>query len=166
MQYGYARSADMAAIERQVQALTAAGVASDRIWLDVGNSRQALHGGIAGLLPGDELVVCSFDRFGRSTRDFSDTLKAIEQRQATYRSLTEPTAAGRFLFEVCAAISEFEAERAKPICERMRSAWNTYVYARAGMAPGVGMQVVPEDIAWEALSSAFHDLTALWDEQS
>jgi hypothetical protein len=44
-------------------------------------------------------------------------------------------------------------------------AWNAYVFARGGMAPGAGMAVVPEPAAWEALGDAFRELTHEWDER-
>lgn len=54
---------------------------------------------------------------------------------------------------------ETETERA------LRAAWNNYVFARAGLAPGAGMQLVSESDAFDKLSDAYHALTAKWDER-
>jgi hypothetical protein len=42
--------------------------------------------------------------------------------------------------------------------ENLRAAWNAYVFARAGMAPGAGMKITPEPVAYEALTTAIHSL--------
>jgi hypothetical protein len=46
---------------------------------------------------------------------------------------------------------------------RLRAAWNNYAFARAGIAPGAGMAVLPEPKAWEVLSATFQAFTASWD---
>jgi hypothetical protein len=46
---------------------------------------------------------------------------------------------------------------------RLREAWNSYVFARRGIAPGAGMAVMPESECWETLSAAFNAFTATWD---
>jgi hypothetical protein len=47
----------------------------------------------------------------------------------------------------------------------MRQAWNNYVFARSGMAPGPGMSIMREQDAFDALSCAMSDLTLEWENR-
>jgi hypothetical protein len=51
--------------------------------------------------------------------------------------------------------------------DKMRAAWNNYVFARMGMPPGPGgVAMVSEEDAFDKLSVAFRELTAMWDDEA
>lgn len=54
------------------------------------------------------------------------------------------------------------AEKMGAAFAKVGAAWNNYVFARSGMAPGAGMRVVPEPEAWEALSATFRAFSDAW----
>lgn len=64
------------------------------------------------LRAGDVVHVYKLDRLGRSLRDLLQILDTIEQRGASFRSLTESidtgTSAGRMLMQMLGAFAEFE----------------------------------------------------------
>jgi DNA invertase Pin-like site-specific DNA recombinase len=66
------------------------------------------------LRPGDEFVVWSLDRLGRSVRDLLDRIAALEQRGVKFVSLREnidtSTAIGRLMLSVRAALAQFERD--------------------------------------------------------
>jgi DNA invertase Pin-like site-specific DNA recombinase len=85
---------------------TASGAKTDRAQL-----RKAL----AGLEAGDVLVVTRLDRLARSTSDLLNTLAAITDRKAGFRSLGDAwadttTAHGRLMVTVLGGLAEFERE--------------------------------------------------------
>ncbi|NNM69988.1 MAG: recombinase family protein [Gallionella sp.] len=67
---------------------------------------------IKALRAGDTLVVWRLDRLGRSLPDLVQIVAELEQRNIGFESLTEKietgSAAGRLVFHVFAALSEFE----------------------------------------------------------
>ena len=67
------------------------------------------------LPPDGVVVVAKYDRLARSPRDLLDLVKAIEDRGAGFRSLSEDTGtatpAGWPVFHVFASIAQFERER-------------------------------------------------------
>ena len=70
---------------------------------------------MAGLKPGDVVVVTKLDRLGRSTRELLDLIERISKAGASFRSLGDPlwdtgSSQGRLLSTVLAAIAEFERE--------------------------------------------------------
>jgi site-specific DNA recombinase len=69
---------------------------------------------LAGLKPGDELVVFKFDRLGRSLADLVAVINDLHERGVIVKSLTEgldlSTPGGRFAFHVLASAAEFERE--------------------------------------------------------
>ena len=87
---GYARvSTDGQSLEAQEAALKAAGatkVYSEKI-SGVVTERKALKRAIAALGPGDVLLITRLDRLARSTRDLLNTLQAIADKGAGFRSL-------------------------------------------------------------------------------
>jgi DNA invertase Pin-like site-specific DNA recombinase len=99
---GYARvSTDGQSLEAQHAALKAAG------------ATQIYSEKISGAVPGDTLVVCKLDRLARSTRDLLNTLAAISDKGATFKSLGDPwcdttTAHGRLMLTVLGGLAEFE----------------------------------------------------------
>jgi len=87
---GYARvSTDGQTLDAQQAALKAAGcerVYSEKISGAI-TDRPALAKAIGGLGNGDTLVVCKLDRLARSTRDLLNTLAAVGDAGATFKSL-------------------------------------------------------------------------------
>ena len=68
---------------------------------------------IATLAEGDTLVVCKLDRLARSTRDLLNTLAAIAEAGATFKSLSDPWADtpqphGQLMLTVLGGLAEFE----------------------------------------------------------
>jgi len=85
---------------------TASGAQTDRAQL-----RKAL----AALEADDVLMVTRLDRLARSTRDLLNTLAAITDRKAGFRSLGDTwadttTAHGRLMLTVLGGLAEFERE--------------------------------------------------------
>jgi DNA invertase Pin-like site-specific DNA recombinase len=79
------------------------------------NIDQQLRRAIGQLQKGDVLLVTRLDRLARSTRDLLNTLDAIAQKGAKFRSLRDAwadttTAHGRLMLTVLAGLAEFERE--------------------------------------------------------
>ena len=90
MIYGYARvSTDGQSVDAQVRQLTKAGC--KKVFREVASGakteRLQLHRALAALSSGDVLMVTRLDRLARSTRDLLNTLAAIADRKAGFRSL-------------------------------------------------------------------------------
>ena len=113
---GYARvSTDGQTLDAQHAALTAAGC--EKVYAEkvsgAKTDSQQLARAIAALGPGDTLVVCKLDRLARSTRDLLNTLAAIAETGATFKSLGDPwcdttSAHGRLMLTVLGGLAEFE----------------------------------------------------------
>jgi DNA invertase Pin-like site-specific DNA recombinase len=74
---------------------------------------EQLAKAIAALTAGDTLVVCKLDRLARSTRDLLNTLAAIAEAGATFRSLGDlwcdtTNAHGKLMVTVLGGLAEFE----------------------------------------------------------
>ena len=86
---GYARvSTDGQTLDAQQGALRAAGcerVYSEKISSAI-TDRPALAKAVGALGNGDVLVVCKLDRLARSTRDLLNTLAAIGDKGASFKS--------------------------------------------------------------------------------
>jgi DNA invertase Pin-like site-specific DNA recombinase len=118
MNYGYARvSTDGQSVDAQVRQLTRAGC--HRVFREVASGaktdRAQLRRLIATLAPGDVVTVTRLDRLARSTRDLLNTLAAISERKADFRSLGDAwadttTAHGRLMLTVLGGLAEFERE--------------------------------------------------------
>ena len=124
--YGYARVSDPAQDHgAQVEALTAAGcerIFSEKRSAAAGRARPVLRQAIAGLEPGDVLIVARMDRLARSALDALRTIAEVGERGAAFRSLREAwadttTAQGRFMVTVFAGVAELDREM---ILERTR----------------------------------------------
>jgi len=92
MKYGYARvSTGGQSVAAQVAALSAAG--AGKVFREVASgaktNRNQLRKAIASLGAGDLLMVTRLDRLARSTRDLLNTLAAITDRKAGFRSLSD-----------------------------------------------------------------------------
>jgi len=115
---GYARvSTDGQSLEAQNRELKAGG--ADRIFREkvsgAISERAQLQRTIASLGKGDVLLVTRLDRLARSTRDLLNTLAAVPERGAGFRSLRDTwadttTAHGRLMLTVLAGLAEFERE--------------------------------------------------------
>src|SRR5690242_20288747 len=118
MNYGYARvSTDGQSVDAQVRQLTRAGC--HRVFREVASGaktdRAQLRRLIATLEAGDVVTVTRLDRLARSTRDLLNTLAAITERKAGFRSLADAwadttTAHGRLMLTVLGGLAEFERE--------------------------------------------------------
>src|SRR5262249_986139 len=115
---GYARvSTDGQTLDAQQAALREAGatrVFSEKV-SGAKTDRAQLAKAIAALAAGDTLVVCKLDRLARSTRDLLNTLAAIAEAGATFKSLGDPwydttSAHGKVMVTVLGGLAEFERD--------------------------------------------------------
>ena len=113
---GYARvSTDGQSLEAQHAALAAAG--AERVFAEkqsgIKTDRAALARCMQSLEAGDVLLVSKLDRLARSTRDLLNTLAAIGEAGASFRSLGDPSADttsahGRLMLTILGGLAEFE----------------------------------------------------------
>lgn len=101
---------------------------------------------LAGLGPGDTLIVARIDRLSRSLADLVATLDTLGRRGVQFRSLAEQidttSPAGRALFEMAGVFAEFERSL---IRDRTREG---LAAARArGARPGRPPALTPEQQA-------------------
>jgi len=118
MIYGYARVSTGGQSEAaQVRQLRAAG--AGKVFREVASGaktdRPPLRRLLAGIGPGDVVMVTRLDRLARSTRDLLNTLAAITHKEAGFRSLADTwadttTAHGRLMLTVLGGLAEFERE--------------------------------------------------------
>lgn len=120
MRLGYARvSTKEQNLDRQLDQLEAAGV--DKIFSDkisgAKESRPELDKLLATLREGDTVIVCSYDRLARSSKQLFDLAEKFEANGVALVSLKEgtdtSTPQGRFFFAMCAAMAQFERELIK-----------------------------------------------------
>jgi DNA invertase Pin-like site-specific DNA recombinase len=120
-QLGYARvSTGHQSLDQQVDALTAAGVETARLYSDKlsGMSAREQRPGLAALLDyareGDAIVVVGIDRLGRNAAEVMTTIRELGQRGIVLRSLREgidtSNATGRMVAGVLASLAELELE--------------------------------------------------------
>src|SRR5271165_4456807 len=120
-QLGYARvSTGHQSLDHQVDALTAAGVDSRRVYSDKlsGTSMREQRPGLAALLDyareGDAIVVIGIDRLGRTAAEVMTTIRELGERNIVLRSLREgidtSNATGRMVAGVLASLAELELE--------------------------------------------------------
>jgi DNA invertase Pin-like site-specific DNA recombinase len=118
MQYGYARvSTDGQSVDAQVRQLTKAGCT--KVFRETASGaktdRSQLRRALDQLAAGDVLMVARLDRLARSTRDLLNTLAAITDRKAGFRSLGDAwadttTSRGRLMVTVLGGLAEFERD--------------------------------------------------------
>jgi len=115
MNIGYARvSTHDQNLELQLDALKAAGC--ERLFQDTASGASATRAGLDDVLDhvrsGDTLVVWRLDRLGRSLKHLIETVAALEERGAGFKSLTEAidttTTGGKLVFHFFSALAEFE----------------------------------------------------------
>lgn len=118
MIYGYAR---VSRVEQSLDAqlLKLQQYGCDKIITDYGISgakfeRDGLEEVLSLLGGGDSLVVVKLDRLGRSLKHLIETIDVINNKGASFVSLTEgmntKTSTGRLLFNIFGAIAEFERD--------------------------------------------------------
>ncbi|TGD89414.1 recombinase family protein [Mycolicibacterium sp. CH28] len=123
-QLGYARvSTAHQSLDQQMDALTAAGVDSARVYTDKlsGTSTREQRPGLAALLDyarrGDAIVVVGIDRLGRNAAEVMVTIRDLGERGIVLRSLREgidtSNASGRMVAGVLASLAELELELGK-----------------------------------------------------
>ena len=124
MKIGYARvSTQDQNLDRQLDNLTAAGC--ERIYQEKMTGTKATRPELTRMLdslrPGDTLVIDSFSRLSRSTKDLLETVERLTAEGVNIVSLKEQldttTATGKMMLTMLSALSQFErdliAERTK-----------------------------------------------------
>ncbi|GAT71323.1 resolvase [Planomonospora sphaerica] len=128
LELGYARvSTTKQSLERQLDALTAAGIPAERVYTDKKTGTSIEREGLAALLAyaraGDTIVVHTLDRIGRNLREVLNLVHDLAERGVGVRSLADPlpinttdAGMGRIAFPLLALFAEMErtytAERA------------------------------------------------------
>lgn len=124
---GYARvSTAEQSLQMQIDALVKAGVPRAHIAVETVSAARAkrpeLDTILAGLRPGDTLVVWKMDRIARNLVDLLTKMDTIKTAGASFKSLTEQidttTPGGRLIFHVLGSLAEFERDL---IVERTRT---------------------------------------------
>ncbi len=81
-------------LERQIEALTAVGIARERIYLDNKAGASADRPGLRAVLGfaqrGDVIVVHTLDRLGRTVRDTLNVIHELTERGSGVRNLADP----------------------------------------------------------------------------
>jgi DNA invertase Pin-like site-specific DNA recombinase len=118
MKYGYARvSTDGQSVDAQVRQLKAAGCKT--VFREVASGAKTDRAQLRRLLgqldDGDVLTVTRLDRLARSTRDLLNTLAAVTDKKAGFRSLGDTwadttTTHGRLMLTVLGGLAEFERD--------------------------------------------------------
>jgi DNA invertase Pin-like site-specific DNA recombinase len=95
VELGYARvSTAKQDLERQIDALRAAGVAPERIYLDKKSGATTNRPGLQAVLgyarDGDVIVVHTLDRLGRTVRDTLNLIHELSERGVGVRNLADP----------------------------------------------------------------------------
>jgi DNA invertase Pin-like site-specific DNA recombinase len=118
MIYGYARvSTDGQSVDAQVKQLTAAG--AGKVFREVASGAKTDRAQLGRLLDqlaaGDVMMVMRLDRLARSTRDLLNTLAAITEKKAGFRSVGDAwadstTPHGRLMLAVLGGLAEFERD--------------------------------------------------------
>ena len=116
--YGYARvSTGGQSVDAQARRLRAAG--AGKVFREVASGvavdRPQLRRLLSEVAAGDVVMVTRLDRLARSTRDLLNTLAAISEKKAGFRSLGDAwadttTAHGRLMLTVLGGLAEFERE--------------------------------------------------------
>ena len=95
VELGYARVSTIKQdLDRQIDALTTAGVPAERIYLDKKSGatvdRPGLRAAIDYAREGDVIVVHTLDRLGRTVRDTLNLIHELSQRGIGIRNLADP----------------------------------------------------------------------------
>lgn len=95
MNLAYARvSTTKQDLERQIDALTTAGIDPSHIYVDKKSGASTNRPGLAALLryarPGDVIVIHTLDRLGRTVRDTLNLIHDLTERGIGVRNLADP----------------------------------------------------------------------------
>ena len=128
----YARvSSEKQSLERQIHALTEAGIDRERIYVDKKSGATTERPGLRKLLEyareGDRITVLTLDRLGRTVRDTLNLIHELDDRKIGLRNLADPikvdttdpedsmghlaVAAGRCVLEVVSQVRVITAVR-------------------------------------------------------
>src|SRR4051812_38153918 len=117
MLIGYARvSKTEQNLDLQRDALIRAGCEPSNIFTDKVSgataARPGLEQALGRLRAGDTLIVWRLDRLGRNLKHLIETVAALQEQGAAFRSLTEnidtATPTGQLVFHIFGALAEFE----------------------------------------------------------
>jgi len=105
-------------LDRQTIALTEQGIAPENIYTDKLSGKNTARPGLQKLLAtvnhGDCVVVESFSRFSRNTRDLLELVDKLTAKGVEFISLKErfdtATPAGKLMLTLFAGLNEFERE--------------------------------------------------------
>jgi DNA invertase Pin-like site-specific DNA recombinase len=125
-------------------------------------TRPELEHALDHLRTGDTLVVWRLDRLGRNLRHLIETVRLLDERGVSFKSLTEAidtsTPGGRLVFHLFGALAEFERDL---IRERTKAGLDAArTRGRRGGRPTV---MTPEklDVARAMYDSRSHTLAAI-----
>jgi DNA invertase Pin-like site-specific DNA recombinase len=135
MLIGYARvskSDGSQSLDLQIDELINFGITKENIYSDLASGktddRPELTACLKALREGDTLVVWKLDRLGRNLQHLVKTVANLEERKVGFKVLTgqganidTTTANGRLIFNIFAALAEFEREL---ISERTKAGLN------------------------------------------
>ena len=105
----------------QYDALLSEGVQPERIYKDIASGRKDERPGLTSCLkalqPGNILIVWKLDRLGRDLKHLINTVDELNKKGVGFKVIAEAgaqidtaTANGRLIFNIFAALAEFEAE--------------------------------------------------------
>jgi len=129
--FGYIRVSTVAQnLERQVDALTAAGIDPADIYSDkisgARQSRPGLDDLLSRVREGDSITVLSLDRLGRTALHVLSTIADLEERGVTVLSLKDGEnmtgATGKLMRGLMALVAEWEREMNRERVEEARAA--------------------------------------------
>ena len=169
MKFGYARvSTEKQDLDRQISALAGVGVEEKNVFSEKASGtiskRPQLDKLKAKLREGDEVVVESFSRLGRSTSDLLSLMRWFESEGVSVISLKESfdtsTPSGKLMVTMMAAMAEFERDiTVERVKEGLRCA---RAKGRAGGRPRKDPALVAEAIRlYKSKSYSLREIEAL-----
>lgn len=144
MEFGYARvSTTRQDLDRQLDALTQYGIASERVYTDKKTGATMDRPGFAEVLsharPGDRIVATNLDRIGRNLRECLNVVHELREQGIGIKTLMDPipidTSDSSPMAEVAVALLALFAHMER-VFMRERAAHAREVAAAKGTAPG------------------------------